>query len=95
MCIRKLCGESTHTENCQNIGGEVETEVTDNQGVSASITGDGGEFNADDVTNQGPQAVAPVTLGSTIVPPQRGPLVRSMMLQQQVVDMEKLLLTIG
>jgi lysophospholipase L1-like esterase len=51
-------------KTAQNIGGEVETEVTDNQGVSTSVTGDGGELNvADDVTNQGPQAVAPVTLG--------------------------------
>ncbi|CAB3993704.1 Hypothetical predicted protein [Paramuricea clavata] len=47
-----------------NTGGEAETEVTDNQGVSTSVTGNEDELDiADDVTNQGSQAVAPATLG--------------------------------
>ncbi|CAB4028912.1 Hypothetical predicted protein, partial [Paramuricea clavata] len=56
--------ESHKLKTAPNTGGEAETEVTDNQGVSTSVTGNEGELDiVDDVTNQGPQAVAPATLG--------------------------------
>ncbi|CAB4004316.1 Hypothetical predicted protein, partial [Paramuricea clavata] len=64
-CASESCVPSPPIQKtAPNTGGEVETEVTDNQGVSTSVTGNEGELDiADDVTNQGPQAVAPATLG--------------------------------
>ncbi|CAB4023894.1 Hypothetical predicted protein [Paramuricea clavata] len=50
--VMQESNELEGNKTAPNTGGEAETEVTDNQGVSTSVTGDEGELDiADDVTN--------------------------------------------